>query len=126
MSRDGIGRRLPPPLTRRRPPRAPAPRSRGGDHAMTADHRMFSGATVMAACACGTASGLASMATRTGLSTAADAIYPVIVGIGGALFLSSLIGRRAAWLPGIAGVAAFAGAIALAPQSSMHGMHAMT
>jgi hypothetical protein len=87
---------------------------------------MFSGATVMAACACGTASGLASMATRTGLSTAADAIYPVIVGIGGALFLSSLIGRRAAWLPGIAGVAAFAGAIALAPQSSMHGMHEMT
>jgi hypothetical protein len=93
---------------------------------MNADQRMFSGATVMAACACGTASGIASIATGSGLPTVADATYPVIVGIGGALFLSSLIDRRAAWLPGLAGVAAFAGAIALAPQSSMHGVHAMT
>lgn len=93
---------------------------------MSPDHRLFSGATVMAACACGTASGLASIVTRAGATTAADVMYPVIVGIGGALFLSGLIDRRAAWLPAAAGVAAFAAAIALAPQSSMHGAHVIT
>ena len=93
---------------------------------MSPDHRMFSGATLMAACACGTASGLASMATRAGATTAADVTYPVVVGIGAALFLSGLTDRRAAWLPAVAGVAAFAGAIAFAPQSSMHGAHAIT
>jgi hypothetical protein len=85
------------------------------------DRQVFGGATILAACACGTASGLASIGERTGLPVGANVLYAALLAIGGALFAAGVRGRPPAWLPTTLAFAAFAVALTLAPQSIMHG-----
>lgn len=88
------------------------------------DKLVFCGATMMAACACGAATGIASIAARVGPAVGSEVVYPVLVGSGAAMFIAG-IGRRARAIAA-AGIAALGASIVLAPQGMMHGTHAFT
>ena len=85
------------------------------------DRQVFGGATILAACACGTASGLASVGEQAGYSLPSSVLYPALLGTGGALFAAGIRDRSKAWLPTTLAFLAFAAALTLAPQSIMHG-----
>ncbi|HWK09257.1 MAG TPA: hypothetical protein VNR64_04360 [Vicinamibacterales bacterium] len=90
------------------------------------DTLVFCGATAMAACACGTASGVASIATRWGWAADSSVIYPILVGTGAVMFLAGIGTRAHARLIASLGIAALAMSILLAPQGMMHGSHTFT
>ena len=85
------------------------------------DRQVFGGATILAACACGTASGLASLGEKAGLTVGANVLYPALLATGAALFAAGVRGRPQARVPTTLAFAAFAVALTLAPQSIMHG-----
>ena len=72
------------------------------------DTLVFCGATAMAACACGTASGVASIATRWGWAADSSVIYPILVGTGAVMFLAGIGTRAHARLIASLGIAALA------------------
>lgn len=80
---------------------------------------VFGGVTVMAACACGTSSGVASIFSRIGWAVPSGTMYALIVAAGVVLFLLGIGRRREAWVMAALGSLSLLVAGLLAPPRIM-------